>query len=839
MRITCPECGQRLPGKQAKPGTYRANCQHCGCRFDVKLDDPNRFRIGVEKVMEARAPSFSAVDESDSSRIAFPNRLGGYKILRLIGKGAMGSVYEARQISLDRRVALKTIRDKFARQPESVARFAREAYAAAQLTHHNVVQVYDFGEDDGRYFFSMEWVRGGALDRLVREQGALHPERAAGYALQAARGLQYAHRHGMVHRDVKPANLLLSDDGVVKVADLGLVKIPDFTESDREEKDSAVSGMAGGTDFTLQGTVVGTPAYMAPEQGIDAATVDHRADIYSLGCSLFFMLSGHPPYDGADLSKVLHQHMTEPFPKLAEEASRIPEALEKVVARATAKTPSERYASVSEMIDDLQDFLGIQADGQFMASKAQADAWESIVQQYNIAARRLRRAQPLLIAWTLCCVLLTLFSLINLDWWLFGSAAWVASLLTASGLSSPLGRGVLVAKLRAWITSMSWLDWGLGSVGILILSALVTLTGWWPAVVLGGLIGGVSAAAYHLWVVRPAKRSCAASLQQAERFVRDLRIEGADEQGLRVFIAKFSGRHWQPLFEDLFHYDALCQIREQLRRDPKISVSMFGQSLSDRAFLWLSNRTKANHQERDRQHLAKLEQKRLASEGLDENESRERAWQIAAALLEQARGLPPSIDNHHSRADGVLSAEEAELRAVREKRARIKAMLADARSGRYRKKRDRFASLKFALSGQTRFLFVCLLIAWFVFRGRERGVFTPLENLDSTNMAWDQIGSAVLATATGAAQEARDAANLTASHESTWALGIAGSFMATSCLVSGWRMTPFAIVATATMLMGPSWGIPTIGPLPAWISSILLGSVFYLVGLFLRDSSYR
>ena len=134
---------------------------------------------------------------------------------------------KARQVSLDRDVALKTIRGRLADNPTSLARFTREAYAAAQLSHHNVVQIYDFGEESGQHFFSMEWIKGGTLSDLVKEKGCIDPKLAAGYIAQAARGLQFAHQGGMVHRDVKPANLLLSDEGVVKVADLGLVKIPD------------------------------------------------------------------------------------------------------------------------------------------------------------------------------------------------------------------------------------------------------------------------------------------------------------------------------------------------------------------------------------------------------------------------------------------------------------------------------------------------------------------------------------------------------------------------------------------------------------------------------------
>ncbi len=155
--------------------------------------DESRPRAPAKSQPVLSAGSDANAEASSQDRLPVddqPNRLGGYRILRLLGRGAMGSVYEAKQMSLDRLVALKTIRGRLADNPSSLARFTREAYAAAQLTHHNVVQIYDFGEDDGRYFFSMEWVRGGALDELIREKGTLDPKLAAGYVLQAARGLQ-------------------------------------------------------------------------------------------------------------------------------------------------------------------------------------------------------------------------------------------------------------------------------------------------------------------------------------------------------------------------------------------------------------------------------------------------------------------------------------------------------------------------------------------------------------------------------------------------------------------------------------------------------------------------
>ena len=191
----------------------------------------------ADKQRQRPEPSTIAavVEEKAETEASVPVRteVRGYAIERELGRGGMGTVYLARQLSLDRPVALKVMSKRWATDPVFVARFTREAYAAAQLSHPNIVQIHDIGEADGTRFFSMEYVRGKSLADVVKAQGKLDPETAVGYVLQAARGLKHAHDRGMIHRDVKPDNLLLDDQGLVKVADLGLVKTPASQRGDR------------------------------------------------------------------------------------------------------------------------------------------------------------------------------------------------------------------------------------------------------------------------------------------------------------------------------------------------------------------------------------------------------------------------------------------------------------------------------------------------------------------------------------------------------------------------------------------------------------------------------
>lgn len=306
------------------------------------------------------------VSTSSNSALGSPpiNRLGGYRILKELGAGGMGSVYLAKQISLDRACALKTIQAKWAQNPRVIARFIREAYAAAQLTHHNVVQIYDLGVDGNTNFFSMELVSGGSLDDQLKAKGKLPPKLASTLILQAARGLKFAHDHGMVHRDIKPANLMMTSDGMVKVADMGLVKTQGAEELSAEDATDVQSMVLASarSQVTAIGSSMGTPAYMSPEQSTDATNVDKRADIYSLGCTFYALLTGKPPFDGNTLLEVITKHRVEKIVRPERIISGLPTILGDVIEKMAAKNPDDRYQDLEELIHDLEVYLELRED---------------------------------------------------------------------------------------------------------------------------------------------------------------------------------------------------------------------------------------------------------------------------------------------------------------------------------------------------------------------------------------------------------------------------------------------------------------------------------------------
>jgi serine/threonine protein kinase/CheY-like chemotaxis protein len=284
----------------------------------------------------------TAIQESRSKEL----RIGNYEILGKLGAGGMGTVYKARHRRMKRVVALKVLLSAFCNDAGFVQRFQREVETVARLGHPNVVMAYDADEDEAGHFLVMEFVDGKDLISMVENGHPIAPDVVADCIMQSARGLAYAHSQGIVHRDIKPANLLRDTSGVVKVTDLGLARLSGDGEP------------AAGRGITQAGGILGTVDYMAPEQAVDSTTIDHRADIYSLGATFYYLLTGLPPYDGSSIMAVLLKHREAPIPLLREKRPDVPLELEAIYTRMMAKQPANRFATMTEVVVELEKYLG-------------------------------------------------------------------------------------------------------------------------------------------------------------------------------------------------------------------------------------------------------------------------------------------------------------------------------------------------------------------------------------------------------------------------------------------------------------------------------------------------
>ena len=660
MAIACPYCKHTLNLKAAKPGKYSPKCPQCSRGFQLvvpddaahaalvsPLEDPGVTTAPVA-VAEPAEPSATAVGMTvsalpppQSAKDASPKEvlatLGGYQVLRLLGRGGMGAVYLARQKSLDRLVAVKVMLPKAAANPGFVARFTREAYAAAQMVHHNVVQIYDIGSANHTHYFSMEYVKGETLTDLVRREGKLDPEQAVGYILQAARGLKYGHDMGIIHRDVKPDNLMINDQGIVKVADMGLVKLgDDAPSSETADKSVGPAEQGGDANLTRAGFAMGTPSFMSPEQAANSSAVGPPADVYSLGCTLYVLLTGKPPFVGQTVMDVLTQHATAPVVRPDALVKRVPKALADILIKMLAKKPEDRYPDMGAVIETLENYLGMSRAGPFTPREEHADALEKSVRQFNAAPTVKLRSR---IAYSFTGAVLACLLLSVLIRWTTLAGGFLA-LLILTPIFYFLIRGFarrtpLFLKAREFALSSDFRDWIAWSVGALLFVVFLLLFGLLGTWVAFAVLAFGAALAAHIGLDRRIDKERALAVAKAEKLFKNMRLQGLEEASLRQFACKYSGSRWEEFFEALFGYEAKLKAREWSRGEMGKAREKFA-AWREPIIAWIDARQQARKAARERKHLQAVEVQALQAAGLNAADAEAKAGQIAAEMVHQA-----------------------------------------------------------------------------------------------------------------------------------------------------------------------------------------------------------
>ena len=306
-----------------------------------------------------------STSSDDAARIPLPGYIGRYRVVDRVGRGAMGVVYAAVDEQLSRRVAVKLMLGDFDQDPELRARFQREARVTGQLAHRNIVTVFDLGEHDGRPFIVMELLEGLPLAEYLRTDGAQSLDAKVDLMLQVCEGLQNAHQCGIIHRDIKPNNLLVQRDGALKIVDFGVARLTS-------------------SNLTASGFLLGTPEYMSPEQAQGRA-VDSRSDVFSAASVFYFMLAGRSPFGSRDLPKMLEAILHANPPPLT--SDQAPDALRRVLEKALAKSPANRYQHCSEMQADLARVRHNYAATTYRFNQAAVDRYRQV-----LAAIERRRA---------------------------------------------------------------------------------------------------------------------------------------------------------------------------------------------------------------------------------------------------------------------------------------------------------------------------------------------------------------------------------------------------------------------------------------------------------------
>jgi len=268
-------------------------------------------------------------------------QIPGYQLLGTLGRGAMGGVFKARQLSMDRLVAIKVLAGRYTSNPKFLERFRREARLAAKLSHNNIVQAIDVASVGNMHYLVMEYVEGKSIQQELDAGRKFTEKEAVGIVLQIAQAIDHAHRRGLIHRDIKPANILLTSDGIAKLADLGTAREMSDAELTRAE----------------QGMTIGTPFYISPEQAAGKSDIDGRADIYSLGATLYHMVTGRPPFPGPGVEAVLDAHLKAPLVPPEQLNPELSPALCRVITMMMAKSRRDRYQTPEGLIIDLECLL--------------------------------------------------------------------------------------------------------------------------------------------------------------------------------------------------------------------------------------------------------------------------------------------------------------------------------------------------------------------------------------------------------------------------------------------------------------------------------------------------
>jgi eukaryotic-like serine/threonine-protein kinase len=345
--------GQLSDAEQTALAHHIDGCETC-CEMLRAIPD-DAF---IVRLRNANTPANGGVDEavSVSPRARpLPKELlehPRYKIGRFLGAGGMGAVYQAEHRLMDRVVALKIIHRNLSRHPRVVERFRLEVKAAARLSHPNIVTAHDAEKAGDVHFLVMEFVDGMSLSQLVAKRGPLEPPAACAFARQTAEGLQHAFESGMVHRDIKPHNLMLTSKGQIKILDFGLARLASETR-----KELGLSLGVDRPELTKMGDIMGTPEFMAPEQFADASSADIRADIYSLGCTLYYLLTGQAPFTGETTLAVMLAKQGGASRPIGQLRDDLPTDLIAVINRMMAKTPEQRFQTPAEVVKALAAFL--------------------------------------------------------------------------------------------------------------------------------------------------------------------------------------------------------------------------------------------------------------------------------------------------------------------------------------------------------------------------------------------------------------------------------------------------------------------------------------------------
>jgi hypothetical protein len=844
--ILCPSCRHAIRVRDLHPGVFTPRCPRCDCTFQLTVP----VQPGKTPTVSALEPSVFAepvpsdlppppavlppiawpVEESQRGAGRFlpgalprgtPRLLGGHLILRLLGHGPRGRAFLAFPISLGPPGVLKQAAADRADDPVFRAHHAREAFAAAQIEHPNVTQLREVGSARGRLFSVLDFIPGPSADQRVRDQGALEPYQATVVILQAARGLRAAHAQRLWHRDVKPANIRLSANGLARLDDLGLELTPSLAAA-LQARERTAGPVRSKDQAPPPVALVGTPAYMAPEQARDPVTIDGRADVYALGATYYHLVTGRPPFEGEDAVELLRRHAEEQPVPAREFVQGLPTAIAQAIRTMMGKRPEERYPNMGVVVEVLEGILDLEGTGASQLREESAGTIHASAQILAGSPARRVRGRILALSGLIGLACSGLLLALGLPWPALGILAFLgltgAALAVGSGLlhrSEWLRLGAefaLGGGVRSWLILIV--------LAFVLLIALVTWGGflaWFMICCAAGL-----AAAYHFFLDRPWAVIRRQALDSAAASVKALRVRGFAEDAIRALVADCGGQARNRL-------SGVLAAKPPATGGPTSRLRRYVQDSVDRRHQLL---------------LERAEEGRLVAEGVNLLTARRRARRIAKAMLVTTREWR---DELHLLGEGPSPGSPAPLLERLSGAAREpEPVLEPHEPQRTGWLRRLDAAASFLLGRKLRFLLGALLFGLLAYWLDREGVLTSAQVRSEASKAFDVVRRAANSSDPGLLRELRwsqpvewrrlreplDVAQLSefvGNRLPAANVGIAGLVLWASLLTPRRITGLFALLGAVAILLGPRWGLAV----PALLSTFDVPTQAMMAGLVL------
>lgn len=731
-----------------------------------------------------------------------PRAIGGYRVLRELGQNQLGPVVLACHQATGHLVALTVLKPEWGCLAVFVARLVRDAFAAAQVAHSNLVQLIDLGEARGRFYFVTEIVDGPVLAEQVGQQGPLPPRDAVVPILQAARGLMFVHAQGLSHGDLRPESLVVNSAGVTKVAGLGLVKTPVSVAADEARASKGPVPLG--------------------DRWVDAARAAAQADLRGLGRTLHYLLTGSVPVGGESATIVA---------RLINR--RVPADLAEIVGKLLDVRPGFGYADLSQAVAALENFLSTQRPGSTTPGKEHTQTlMESLAAFHAAPAARFRRLviQGGATAWALIVVISVIARQPRVVAGVLGLG--LMTLLAYFVVRGMARRTELFVKVRGLVLESrgNWLI-GIAVLALVVMSLVVLHLHW--AYLGFAILGVVVALALHFEVDRRVEAERRWAIDEAQRLLKVLRLQGVGEETLRRFVRATAGDEWEEFFEALFGSEAMRSAREPTDLGFQGLIRRRSLPWRDWVTSWVNGRQETRWLARMQLLLRSIEERGLIAEGVNLLTARRKAPRIAEAMVAVAAEI------HAGAKPGAEPAGQTSIaRAVHEAVEAPEHILVEREHGLIQPERSWLWEL--LVGPQTRFLFGAALVVGCLLWVDQNGIVSraqikeaaaraaehpdPLQALRNTRI---DVRVPARTQPLKLAFLPRPLANLFQG----WGAGAAGLILILSALIPGVRMALFAIPGAAIALIGPRVGVPSIGSLDSVMTSMAIGAGVALLGV--------